>query len=203
MLAVQLYSILTGYAAEPNWPAYANATEPLELPDGSVVDVYVNTMIQKFLPTKRKIAALGMSIDAEGSMLNDDDWGVNLPIIRLEDVMLMYAEILATKDVSGAMAIVNKIRERAGCTAETATNSAEALAFVKRERSIEFLGEGIRWFDIVRWDEWQTAVTDAFDRYNNPEGTNQNNVRAGRHLFPIPLGQMSVSPGFYMQNEGY
>lgn len=197
------YSILTGYAAEPNWPAYANAREPLELPDGTVVDVYVNTMIYKFLPTKRKIAALGMAIDAEGSMLNDEDWGVNLPIIRLEDVMLMYAEILATKDVNGAMTLVNKIRERAGCTPETAANSEEALAFVKRERSIELLGEGIRWFDIVRWNEWQTAVTDAFDRYNNPEGTNKNNVRTGRHLFPIPLNQMNIVSGFYTQNEGY
>lgn len=197
------FSILTGYTAEPNWPAYANGQEPLELPDGSVVDVYVNTIIQKFLPTKRKIAALGMGINAEADLLNDEDWGVNLPIIRLEDVMLMYAEILATRDVNGAMEIVNRIRERAGCEPETTTNSAEALAFVKRERSIELLGEGVRWFDVVRWNEWQTAITDKFDRYNNPEGTNKNNVRAGRHLFPIPLSQMNIVPGFYIQNEGY
>ena len=197
------YSILTGFDAEPNWPAYSNGTEPLTLPDGSSVDVYVNTLIYKFMPSKRKIAALGMGIDAEAGLLNDEDWGVNFPVIRLEDVMLMYAEILATKDVNGAMAIVNKIRERAGCTAETAGNAAEALKFIKRERSIELMGEGVRWFDIVRWNDWEQAIADEFDRYNNPEGTNKANIKKGRHLFPIPLNQMNIVPGFYQQNEGY
>jgi len=160
-------------------------------------------MVYKLLPSKRKIAALGMSIDAEAGLVDDYDWGVNLPIIRLEDVLLMYAEILAPKDVDGAMAIVNRIRERAGCSPETASNAAEALALVKRERQIEFLGEGIRWFDLVRWNEWQSAITSMFDRYNNPEGTNNSNVQGGRYLYPIPLAQLNVKPGFYTQNEGY
>lgn len=197
------YSILTGFDAEPNFPAYTNVTEPLELADGSVVDVLTRTMVYKFLPSKRKIAALGMSNDAEAELVDDYDWGVNLPIIRLEDVLLMYAEILASKDVDAAMAIVNRIRERAGASPEAASNAAEALAFVKRERRIEFLGEGIRWFDLVRWNEWQSAITSMFDRYNNPEGTDNGNVRNGRYLYPIPLGQLNVKPGFYTQNEGY
>ncbi len=197
------YSILTGFDGEPNFPAYTNVTEPLELADGSVVDVLTRTMVYKLLPSKRKIAALGMSIDAEAGLVDDYDWGVNLPIIRLEDVLLMYAEILAPKDVDGAMAIVNRIRERAGCSPETASNAAEALALVKRERQIEFLGEGIRWFDLVRWNEWQSAITSMFDRYNNPEGTNNSNVQGGRYLYPIPLAQLNVKPGFYTQNEGY
>lgn len=197
------YSILTGYAAEPNYPAYTQVTEPLTLQDGSVVNVFTRSMIYKFLPSKRKITALGMSINAETGMINDDDWGVNLPVIRLEDVMLMYAEILATKDVGGAMAIVNKIRTRAGCTSETASGAAEALAFVKRERRIELLGEGVRWFDLVRWNEWKQATTAKFGRYNNPAGTDAGNVKDGRYLYPIPLNQMNAKPGFYKQNEGY
>lgn len=197
------YSILTGYAAEPNNPAYTQTSEPLTLQDGTVVNVFTRTMIYKFMPSKRKIAALGMSINAEAGMQDDDDWGVNLPIIRLEDVMLMYAEILATKNANAAMAIVNKIRERAGCTPETAASSQQALAFVKEERRIEFLGEGIRWFDLVRWNEWKTATDAKFDRYNNPEGADKSNVKDGRYLYPIPLSQMEVKPGFYTQNMGY
>lgn len=197
------YSILTGYAAEPNNPAYTQTSEPLTLQDGTVVNVFTRTMIYKFMPSKRKIAALGMSINAEAGMQDDDDWGVNLPIIRLEDVMLMYAEILATKNANAAMAIVNKIRERAGCAPETAASSAQALAFVKEERRIEFLGEGIRWFDLVRWNEWKTATDAKFDRYNNPEGADKSNVKDGRYLYPIPLSQMEVKPGFYTQNMGY
>ena len=45
-----------------------------------------------------------------------DDWGVNLPIIRIEDMKLLYAEILASEgNTADAMKIVNEIRERANC----------------------------------------------------------------------------------------
>ncbi|MDR0575885.1 MAG: RagB/SusD family nutrient uptake outer membrane protein [Tannerella sp.] len=197
------YSIITGYDAEPNNPAYSQQTEELTLPDGSVVDVFTHTMIYKYLPTKRKIAALGMSIDAEANMIDYEDWAVNYPVIRYEDILLMYAEILASKDISGAMNIVNRIRERAGCSPETASTPADALELVKRERRIELIGEGVRWFDLIRWNQWQSAITSMFDRYNNPDGTDKNNVKNGRHLYPIPLNQMNVKPGFYQQNEGY
>ncbi len=197
------YSIITGYDAEPNYPAYSQQTEDLTLPDGSTVEVFTRTMIYKYLPTKRKIAALGLSIDAEANMIDDEDWAVNYPVIRYEDVLLMYAEILASKDISGAMNIVNRIRERAGCSPETASTSADALNFVKRERRIELMGEGVRWFDLIRWNEWQSAITSMFDRYNNPDGTDKSDVKNGRYLYPIPLNQMNVKPGFYKQNEGY
>lgn len=197
------FSILTGFDAEPNWPAYTNTTEDVVLANGNTVEVYARSFIYKFLPSKRKIAELGMSIDAEASLKDDYDWGVNFPILRLEDVMLMYAELLSSKDVNGAMAIVNKIRERAGCTPEVAGSAAEALELIKRERQIELIGEGVRWFDLVRWNDWQTAVTSKFDRYNNPEGTDKSNVKDGRYLCPIPMNQMNVKPGFYQQNAGY
>lgn len=197
------YSILTGFDAEPNFPAYTQTTDTLKLAGGDVVNVLTRTMFYKFMPSIRKIAALGLSIDAEADMKDYNDWGVNLPVIRLEDVMLMYGEILAAKNPAGAMDIVNKIRERAGCAPQTASSPAEALAFVKEERRIELMGEGVRWFDLVRWNEWQSATIAKFDRYNNPDGADKSNVKSGRYLFPIPLNQMQVKPGFYTQNEGY
>ncbi|UAY53793.1 RagB/SusD family nutrient uptake outer membrane protein [Arachidicoccus terrestris] len=197
------YSVLTGFDAEKNFPAYTQTTDTLHLPDGSVVDELTSSMFYKFMPSKRKIAALGMSLDAEAEMKDHDDWGVNLPIIRLEDVMLMYAEILSKANPAGAMAIVNKIRQRAGCSVETASSSAQALQYVKEERRIELMGEGVRWFDLVRWNEWKSATIEKFNRYNNPDGTDIANVRDGRYLYPIPLSQMQVKPGLYTQNTGY
>ena len=198
------YTILTGYDAEPNWPKYSQTKENLQLPDGTTVSVLTTSMFYKYLPSKRKITALGMSMDVETGMKDYNDWPVNLPIIRYEDVLLMYAEILAGKnDISGAMSIVNKIRNRAGCSSESATTAADALNFVKRERRIELAGEGVRWFDLVRWNDWQNAITSKFDRYNNPDGTDKNNVKEGRYLYPIPLNQMNVKPGLYKQNLGY
>jgi len=116
----------------------------------------------------------------------------------------MKAEILATRDAAGAMAIVNRIRTRAGADAELTTlTTDEALAFVKRERRVELMAEGVRWFDLVRWNEWQKMVVAKFARYANPEGTNAANVRTGRYLLPIPLRQMDAAPGLFTQNEGY
>lgn len=198
------YSILTGYDAEPNNPEYSNGKQDLVLADGSEVEVFVNSMIYKLMPTKRKIEALNMTIDFETSMADNNDWPVNHPVLRLEDVMLMYAEILISKnDVAGAMTIVNRIRGRAGCSEETASNASDALAFVKRERRIELMGEGVRWFDLVRWNDWKSAIETMFDRYNNPDGIDKANVREGRYLYPIPMNQMNVKPGLYNQNQGY
>jgi len=198
------YSILTGFAAEGNMQEYSKQTEKLKLPDGTEVDVLVRTMFYKLLPSKRKISALNMTISIESSMDDRKDWPVNQPIIRYEDVLLMYAEILINKnDLAGAMDIVNRIRERAGCTPESASGAAQALEFVKRERRIELMGEGIRWFDLVRWNEWKSAIENKFDRYNNPDGTDKANIKEGRYLYPIPMNQMNVKPGFYNQNTGY
>ncbi len=198
------YGILTGYDAETNYPKYTNATETLTLEDGSTTNVFVNSMFYKFFPTKRKIAALGMSLDIESSMKDYNDWPVNYPILRYEDVLLMYAEVLASKnDISGAMNIVNKIRLRAGCDPETATTGAQALKYVKNERRIELMGEGIRWFDLIRWGEWKSSIVSMFNRYNNPEGTDIGNVKDGRYLCPIPLSQMQARPGLYTQNADY
>ena len=48
------FSVLTGYEAEPNYPAYTNTKEKLILEDGSQVDVYTKSMFYKFMPSKRK-----------------------------------------------------------------------------------------------------------------------------------------------------
>ena len=77
------------------------------------------------------------------------------------------------------------------------------LELVKRERRIELMGEGVRWFDQVRWNEWKSGTINKFNRYNNPDGTNVSDVRDGCYYYPIPMNQINVRPGFYTQNEGY
>ena len=190
------FSVLTGYEAEPNYPAYTNTKEKLILEDGSQVDVYTKSMFYKFMPSKRKIAELGMSLTPEVTMKDDNDWPVNLPILRLEDMMLMYAELLVEEGkIMEAVAYVNDIRKRAGCDEVNTVSAADALKLIKRERRIELMGEGVRWFDLVRWGEWQTEIQSLFDSYHNPDGTDKNNVKTGRYLYPIPLNQLNVTPG--------
>ncbi|HEY5591835.1 MAG TPA: RagB/SusD family nutrient uptake outer membrane protein, partial [Paludibacter sp.] len=199
-------TILTGYAAEPNWPAYSNLVQSLTLSDGTVINnVLSNSMFYKYTNSIRKRAALGYTANIETAMKDYNDWSVNYPVIRLEDVQLMYAEVLLNKhsDVSGAIGIVNKIRTREGANlVSTALSVPDALLAVKAERRIELCGEGVRWFDLVRWNDWKKAIGDKFDSYNTSD-VDKNNIKDGRYLYPIPQSQMQVQPGLYVQNPDY
>lgn len=80
---------------------------------------------------------------------------------RLTDVMLMQAEayaVLGGKDnFNKCKAIVDAIHKRSTVGEEAAksagTDRNGYIKLVMNERQIELLGEGKRWFDLVRWAE--------------------------------------------------
>lgn len=196
------HSILLGYAAEPNWPARTPQYDFLY--PGSTEQVPTNAMFYKYLNTKPKRATLGFTGNIELGMKDYRDWPVNYPVLRYEDVLLMYAELLADEgNTTGAVGIVNRIRQRAGCDPVSAASSAEALNLIKKERRLELFGEGVRWFDLVRWNEWQQTIINMFHAYGDPVGSEVANVKDGRYLYPIPMNQINVKPGLYQQNTGY
>ena len=196
--------VMAGFAGDAVAPEYQSPSELMTFEDGTTGNVYTKAMFYKMIPTKTKIASLGMSFDAESGMKKYDDWGVNLPIIRIEDMKLLYAEILASEgNTADAMKIVNEIRERANCDprTETGVSVEDAMKYIKLERKIEFMGEGIRWFDQVRYGTWKEDTEAKFERYNFTEL--KANLKEGRYLYPIPMNQMNVTPGLYVQNKGY
>lgn len=198
------FGVMSGFEADAVAPAYQSPSETMTFEDGTTCEVYTKAMFYKFIPTHVKIEGLGMSFDAESGMKKYDDWGVNLPIIRIEDMQLLYAELLAGEgDMKNAMKIVNKIRTRANCDAlpETGISEEDAMNYIKRERKIEFMGEGVRWFDQVRYGTWKSDTEEKFDRYNFSEL--KTYLKDGRHIYPIPMNQLNVTPGLYEQNEGY
>ena len=198
-------TVLDGFDAEPNFPAYSNTKETLEVPGVGEVEVYTKSFFYKYLNSLRKRQSLGYTGNFESEMKDYNDWAVNYPVIRIEDIMLMYAEVLLNKhgDISGAMSYVNKIRQRAGCDAVTAATATDAMKAVKQERRIEFAGEGIRWFDMIRYGEWEKNIKDKLSRYNNPVGTSESYIKPGRYLYPIPQTEMIGFPGLYNQNADY
>ena len=197
------WSLLDGYPSETNTNAYSNSKELIAWIPGSTDSVYTASMFYKPLPSKPKMDELGLTMSY--SELKDyNDWPCNFPVIRIEDMMLLNAEIMCAEgNISGAIDVVNEIRERAGCDAVSASTAAEALDLVKCERRIELMGEGVRWFDEVRYGTWKQDILDMFTRYNNPNGTSPSNVTDGRYLYPIPQNQMAITPGLYQQNTGY
>ncbi len=96
-------------------------------------------------------------------------YGVDWPIIRFSDVLLMYAE--ADNEVNHGpsaadIAAFNQVRTRGygGNAALIGTTPTDYTGFfnaIVRERSLEFGGEGIRKYDLIRWNLLASRLADA------------------------------------------
>lgn len=158
-----------------------------------------NKFLTKFFEHKIKRANLGYeSID--GQIIDRTCFPLNYPLIRLEDIMLMYAEL--TGPTQEACELVNRIRKRAGLDELTdAQKSDDAFAaIVDEERRRELAGEGIRWHDLVRHNNLEAIKTNFIKEGNS---TLVSRVIDGTHLYPIPDVQMKVKEGLYQQNPAY
>lgn len=150
---------------------------------------------------KRK--ELGYS-DISSQIVDRNYFPTNYPLIRLEDVMLMYAEITGPTE---GKEYVDRIRTRAGLPALdeniTPANFADSVDI---ERRRELASEGIRWHDIVRQGRFKPLLQEMFKRYAS-EGDETYNlylrVKDGTYLYPIPDAQMKVKEGLYEQNAAY
>lgn len=141
----------------------------------------------------------------EKDMTNDrikdwNDYPRNFPVIRPADVFLLYAEALV-KNGKTALAVpyVNKIRARAGLSPLNASMTLEAI---KQERKMEFIGEGRRFFDLVRWGK-EEAITELknFTRHYHAN-TNAQQPAERDLLLPIPQRELNTRQN-WSQNEGY
>jgi len=99
----------------------------------------------------------------------------NMYEIRLADTYLLEAEALIRGggNATRAAALLNAVRGRVNLGPTEAT-----LENIKHERRMELVGEGHRWFDLVRWGDAAAALAD-------------RGFVAGKHeILPIPLLEM-------------
>lgn len=142
------------------------------------------------------------------------DSGLDWPVIRFSDVILMYAEVLnELNDLAGAITQLNKIRERAfgnqlhNFNASSIPTKEVFKTKVLNERRLELAFENQRWFDLVRTGkaidflqvenrlaDWKTGTI-----YISLE----INMQPYQLLYPIPLDEIEISKGNLTQNEGY
>lgn len=96
----------------------------------------------------------------------------NIYDIRLADTYLMEAEALVMSggNLSRAQDLLDAVRARVGLPYVAVT-----MESIKHERRMELVGEGQRWFDLVRWGDAPSAL--AFKGF--VEGKNE--------ILPIPL----------------
>jgi hypothetical protein len=123
--------------------------------------------------------------------------------IRYADVLLMAAELGS----SNAQSYLDQVRTRAGLTSIPA-NAANILA----ERRLEFVGEGIRYWDLLRQGITTAASTivanTTFSYFNNggtaPTASQlQQNIATSRGFQQIPNDQITLSSGVLVQNAGW
>jgi hypothetical protein len=129
------------------------------------------------------------------------DWPINFIVLRYTDVLMMKAECILHGATPGSQtdvdAIVNQVRSRAGIDPLTNVD----LPTLMEERRREFLGEGIRWNDLVR--EGMAVTTMNAWIAADTLSTSISNVIPAFTIYPVPEAEILTAPGLYTQNPGY
>ena len=117
----------------------------------------------------------------------------NYRSIRFADVLLMAAEAnnRGSIDDAKAQSYLNMVRSRAfgGDSNNVSASGSELTDAIYHERRVELVGEGHRFFDLVRTGQAASEI----------EG-----FQVGKHeLFPIPIQEIQFSNGNWNQNPNY
>ncbi len=143
------------------------------------------------------------NLNSDGSStINDNFVSIDMPVFRLADAYLMYAEIVA-RGAGGnrgtAVAYINTLRERAyGDTFNGISDGQLTLDFILDERAKELHWEGHRRQDLIRFNQFSTNGIWEW-KGNVQSGTT---TPAFRNLFPIPTTELNLNSNL-VQNPGY
>lgn len=142
------------------------------------------------------------SVNLDGDKNSENYTAVNIKVVRLSEIYLIAAEAALEIDKDLAANYLNEIRKRSPNLAP-ATAATVDLDMVISERSKELIGEGHRFFDMIRWNK-----TIKF----NDELGNLSIIHRGltidrsfeKTILPIPIGEINANPGIEaQQNPGY
>lgn len=156
-------------------------------------------LLKKYMPLRTSSNnADAMWIKILGEIFNDNQQFSALRdeyLIRFADVLLMAAELTENADY------LNQVRERAGLAPV-----AYSLDAVKQERCVELAGEGIYYWDLMRWGDLKAtfdAMPVATVWNQGTEMQYKIDFREDRKFNAIPESQVSLSAGTLEQNEGW
>lgn len=128
---------------------------------------------------------------------------VDEPIIRYADVLLMWAEALVEiGDLNGAMAKVKQVRDRVGMPTMVSSFSDKTTArnYVRDERRRELVGEGVNFFDEMRWKTLKETKFDqkvaqhAWGGTESTGGTTYEWIGDYWYTWPVPKAEIELNP---------
>jgi len=164
-----------------------------------------NYEIQTIANTFTDGYALGKfkNVDVSGSAGSDTAGNfadTDLPLIRLAEVYLNYAEVAALGaggNLATATSLINQLRSRAGAPAINQSNLTPQ--FVLDERSRELHWEGLRRTDLIRHGQF---VSGSYLWPFKGGASNGRAVEEFRKIFPLPDNVLLVNTNL-VQNPGY
>ncbi|MCI4668259.1 MAG: RagB/SusD family nutrient uptake outer membrane protein [Bacteroidia bacterium] len=125
----------------------------------------------------------------------ESDWVV----LRYAEVLLMLAESKNENgNISEALFYLNLVRNRAGLENYTSNDQSEVDKAIELERRLELIGEGHRWFYLLRTGKAIETVNQWFEK-NTSLGIS---IEEHDLLMPIPQSQINTDPAL-KQNPGY
>jgi hypothetical protein len=142
------------------------------------------------------------NIKSNGVAGADKTWvEADIPLYRLADIYLMYAEATlrgGSGNIATAVGYINQLRERAYENTSGNVTSIN-LDFILDERSRELSWEMTRRTDLIRFGRYTTADYLWPWKGNVKDG---KAVESFRNLFPIPAKDLVANPNL-IQNPGY
>jgi len=123
-------------------------------------------------------------------------------LMRYADLLLLYAEAMVESGQGSdpkALKALNDVRGRKGVEMPAKTTLTREI--VRNERRVELAYEGIRLYDLIRWDTLKDVipVKNVDPNVSNPAKCKWD----GTNLWPIPQNVMNIMKGKWSNNAPY
>jgi hypothetical protein len=150
---------------------------------------------------RKYLGRIGGNTGSLGS--SDLNWDNNLRIYRYAETLLNAAELALRTGDGSAQGYLDQVRDRAGLTSIPAT-----LDNILLERRLEFVGEGKRYFDLVRFGKAAEVLKAKGGKVLDKKGGSyiidaipeRVQWTENKKYLPIPQGEIEASKGSLVQN---
>ncbi|MEQ9297819.1 MAG: RagB/SusD family nutrient uptake outer membrane protein [Cyclobacteriaceae bacterium] len=175
---------------------YSRSNQPIEV-DQSFIDSFEDSDVRGIYAQIGNVGSYFVPnkyLDPAGA---DGKTGMDYPVLRYADVLLMYAEAINAQrfEPNGeAFRVVNEVRNRSGLSSLTnIQDQGEFRSALLIERRRELIFEGHAWFDLIRLGN----PIDIFE-------SKGINITEGQYVFPVPQSEIDrINNSGFEQNEAY
>lgn len=187
--ANSVFELAVGTSSALSFDSYANLVNSAGYANirvlTSTANLYVNDERSKLL-TNRYLNGKYPDVTGAG----------NIKLVRFEEVLLNGAEAeLNGGSASIALDYYNKIQQQR----VLAIAPSVTLNDVKKERIKELVGEGFRYWDLLRWG----SVIPYYNNSGAADATLNKTVPDNKLAFPIPQSETNVAGTLITSNPGY